>query len=200
MAKKPALARKNPQPTVTSTKSSEIDDSTTPLNGISLRSGSMVISGEKTKKYNTMKLVEVPKIADRYNVSNAAVAAISTATLVDAGLITKDDMLLVCDKNKVRRARQNQREVQMKNLSFEGIRAIYFDGKIDTQTLVFENGRKKVGKEDHISFVQQPGSFFIGHKTIPTGSSLAHLNAMKEIIEEKSIPPDDMMHSEVMAR
>lgn len=192
------ISAKKTETTATKKVSKRTVSATKPLEGIetvsnaiSIRSRDVVYSELKTKKYNMMKLVEVPKAADRYNVSNAAAAAISTAALVDAGLVNKENMLLVCDRNKVQRARQMQRETQLNSISFDKIRAIYFDGKID-DTLVYENGKKKSVKEDHISFLQQPGSYFIGNKAIPNGTAVAHLNAMKEILEEKSILPEDI--------
>ena len=47
--------------------------------------------------------------ADRFSVSNRAAASISTATLVDYGIISSSDSTLVIDHHKVWRARQKLR-------------------------------------------------------------------------------------------
>ena len=41
--------------------------------------------------FNMTDLRELPKICDRFNVSDRVGAAVATATLVDYGLITSDD-------------------------------------------------------------------------------------------------------------
>lgn len=85
-------------------------------------------------------------------------------------MISSNDKHFVVDRCKVRRNRQKWREMQLNSLNYDNIQGLYFDGRID-QTLTFENGVKKTAKKDHISFVQQPNSFFIGHKTVDCGKA-----------------------------
>ena len=65
--------------------------------------------------------------ADRFGVSDRAAAALATATLIDVGMIKKDDDRLVIDRSKVRRERQKVRQ-SMKGGKCGAITSIYFDG------------------------------------------------------------------------
>lgn len=51
---------------------------------------------------------------------------------------------------------------------------------------------EKTVRMEHIAFVQQPNSLFIGHKTVANGSSEALANAIKEIVADKLIPIDEI--------
>lgn len=136
---------------------------------------------------NMVELTEIAKSADRFGVSHRATAAIATAVLVDFGLITEDDQHLIIDHHKVFRAREKLRNQQMQSLTFDDIEALYFDGKKD-MTKVFKNNTIRLQEEDHISFVQQPKSYFIGHKTVERGNADAICNAIETILKDKEIP------------
>ena len=73
--------------------------------------------------------------ADRFSVSNRAAAAISTATLVDYGIISSFDNTLVIDHHKVWRARQKLRRDLKKAaiVNDENITELFFDGRKDIQ-------------------------------------------------------------------
>lgn len=75
------------------------------------------------------------------------------------------------------------------NISYEGIQALYFDGRGDS-TIEYENGRIKTTKEEHISFVEEPNSYFIGHTTVPDKSSRTLGNSIDAFVTEKSIPEE----------
>lgn len=53
----------------------------------------------------------VAKILDRYGISDRAGASIVSATLQDLGFINEDDTANVIDRNKIRRARANTRNL-----------------------------------------------------------------------------------------
>lgn len=139
-----------------------------------------------TKHYNKVDLCEVSKAADRYGVSDRAAAAIATATLIDFGIITAQDRQFIIDRNKIRRNREKIRAEQMKSLSFDGIQALFFDGRKDS-TKVHENNAIKMIKEEHISFVQEPNSFFICHKAIHSGTADSVCDAIESIFDENNI-------------
>lgn len=42
-------------------------------------------------------------------------------------------------------------------------------------------------KEEHISFFQQPGSFFIGHKSVENSAADTIVAVIETLLEEKSI-------------
>lgn len=137
--------------------------------------------------YNMVELNEVSKAADRYSISDRAAAAIATATLIDFGLISANDNQLIIDRNKIRRSREKIRTRQMQNLSFDGIQALYFDGRKDL-TKVYQNNAIKTVKEEHISFIQEPNSFYIGHKTPESGTADSICHTIESILHEKGIP------------
>lgn len=142
----------------------ELEDSSVPM--FNLRS--RVIETRSYKNgdaYNSVKLHEVAKIADRYNVHVTVAAAMATATLVDFAIVSPENKQLIVHRHKVHRSRKRLRKTQINQLTFDGIQGLYFDGRKD-QTLEFKNNAKKVIKEEHISFVQQPNSFYIGHKAV----------------------------------
>lgn len=163
------------------------------IRAINLRSRPIAFSDDNanSKRYNTLKLVEVAKVADRCNVSSRVAAQIATAALVDAGQISQNNKILVIDRMKVDRSRRRERENQLNSLLFEGIQGIYFDGRHD-ETIESRNGKIVTRKEDHISFVQQPESLYIGHKTVPNGTAHAIVTAMLQLMKEKSIQIDDI--------
>lgn len=139
-----------------------------------------------------VKLDEVVRIADRHAISNVATAELASAALVAFGLITTEDKHLVIDKSKVRRWRKHVRDAQVGSLSFDGIEGIYFDGRID-ETLALINGVKRVIKEDHISFIHQPNSQYIGHKAVTNGTARTILDALEELCVDKQISFDDIV-------
>lgn len=182
--------------------SNECDNDTncpiTPTTGISLRSRFIEVEygneneHQSQTKYNSVKMYELAKIADRYNVSDRVAAAIATAALIDFKLILPDNNLFVIDKNKVRRSREKIREEQTNNLSFEGIQALYFDGRNDDTLKKTENKALKTTKEEHISFVQQPCSYFIGHKSISNKKGVTMSNCIQNFVGEKEICERDI--------
>lgn len=76
-------------------------------------------------KRNYVKLVHTSKIADRYQLSNAAVAAVATAVLMDYEVVDAENTQKVVDPNKVRKNREIQRNSafhsQQKNQSLRSI-------------------------------------------------------------------------------
>lgn len=157
--------------------------------GMNLRSRFIEVKFDNFPHYNTVKLYQVPLAADRYNVSDQAAAAIATATLIDYGLVTPDSNLLVVDRKKVQRSRRSLGLIQSENLSFEGLHGFYFDGRGDI-TMVYENKSMKKVKEEHVSFVQEPHSYFIGHTTITNKTGRAIAESIDRFVTEKEIPKE----------
>ena len=70
--------------------------------------------------------------ADRGHGSDAFVASIVNATLIDLGLLTKDNQDIVVTRHKIRTARKTKREEMRKKNRVENIGQISclgFDGK-----------------------------------------------------------------------
>lgn len=155
--------------------------------GINLRSRRIEQTAQNVKWYNIVELFEVAKIADRYGLSDRAAAAISTAALIDFVIITANDKNFVIDRNKIHRSRLKLRTTQLEKLNFDDIEGLCMDGRKDITKVYKDNAIKKI-KEEHISFVQQPNSLFIGHKTVKSNAADDIVASIEEILDEKSIP------------
>ncbi len=120
-------------------------------------------------KYNTMNIDAVAMACDRFGISDTAGAVISTATLQSAGLVKEDNLQLVIDKNKVKRAREKIGQ-QLYSQRDDNIIGLYFDGRKD-RTMYMEISeddvpRKRFKKEEHISIIGEPFSKYLGHLSI----------------------------------
>lgn len=146
---------------------------------------------------NLLKLPTVSSLLDRFKVSSAIGAAISSATLVDVGLITKIDMSYVVDKCKIRRARDKHRKI-LTSMPFEKFEGLYFDGKKD-KTLVLSEDRSKrlVIVEEHVSLVKEPGSEYIGHISPNNTKAPTIVESISEFFELKG-DSDYMTNLKVM--
>lgn len=125
-------------------------------------------STSTTTNRNTLSLPTVGKICDRYGISSRSAAAIASAVLTDIGFVASDDLSLVVDKNKIRRARSKARVETSKDVSNIIVKSIYFDGRKD-KTLVNQKigdryHRKEISVE-HVSILAEPGSIYLGHVT-----------------------------------
>lgn len=140
-------------------------------------------------------MVPIPTIAleaDRYGVSNRAAAAISTATLVDYGIISLEDQINIVDHHKVWRARQQlRRAIRATPINNEEeTMAIFFDGRKD-MTLVKEKrgdkwySMKKI--EEHYVMIGEPGTFYLCHLTLERGTGSAIADSIHSSIEEMGI-------------
>lgn len=126
-------------------------------------------------KYNTMNIDAVAMVCDRYGISDTAGAAISSAALQSAGLIKEDDLQLIIDKNKLKRARENVCE-QLYLQRDDEIVGLYFDGRKDRtmNVEVSDDGiaRKRFKKEEHILVIGGPHSKYLGHIAVEHGKAV----------------------------
>jgi hypothetical protein len=102
--------------------------------------------------------------ADGFGISDRAVAAIVSATLVDFGI----EHMGPVDRNKIRRERKLLR-TSCKNADCR-ITGLYFDGRKD-RTLKLEGDRQTVISEEHISILSEPNSKYVDHCTPTSGSA-----------------------------
>lgn len=130
--------------------------------------------------------------ADRFGVSDRAAAALATATLIDVGMITKDDDRLVIDRSKVRRERQKVRQ-SMKEGKGGVITSIYFDGRKDrTLMKVKVNDRWYSDKksEEHCVVLTEPGGEYLTH-TIPSSSKATDIaTSIMDVMNDRNITDD----------
>lgn len=156
--------------------------------GVVLRSRNVDYTDEKanSKTYNTNKYPQVALVADRLNLTNRQTAQICNALLTDVGMLSSSNKTNALGAKKIDDARKRERELRLNESSFDDVQAVYCDGRKD-ETFEIINGARTLVQKEHISFVAEPGSFFIGHKTPSSGHSREVLKVLNEIITEKSI-------------
>ena len=108
----------------------------------------------------------------RYGASNRLTAAIATAALVDAGLVTEEDSILVIDHHKVKREKQklmNKLRLQAdKKYKEEDIYCILFEGRKNWTNMMQrdpETGKyyQYKEKQEHIVVTSEPGGEYLFH-------------------------------------
>ncbi|GBM55129.1 hypothetical protein AVEN_207018-1 [Araneus ventricosus] len=119
------------------------------------------------------KVLAAVRTWDRFGISDRAGAAIVSAALQDVGIISESNVLNVAERNKIRlggtKARTTLLSQVIKYYDHDQF-GLYFDGRKD-RTLSMEDNRRKVIREEHISFVKEPGSVYIGHVTVNFGTA-----------------------------
>ena len=118
---------------------------------------------------------DVAVMSDRTGVSDRVAATLASAVLEDSGLVNTDDLSLVVDRSRIRRARKRTRmeKTKQQNLK-EPIESVYFDGRKDTtkvSEIVESKQYVKCVQEEHVTLVQEPDSHYLGHITPMTGSA-----------------------------
>ena len=130
----------------------------------------------KTPRLKKHCLRNVALQADGFGVSDRAVAAIVSATLIDFGL----EHLGPVDRNKIRRERKSLRSA-CKNTGCR-ISGLYFDGRKD-RTLKLVGGRQTVLSEEHISILSEPGSRYVDHATPSSGSAKSIAESILDTVD-----------------
>ncbi|KAB7504140.1 hypothetical protein Anas_12113 [Armadillidium nasatum] len=126
---------------------------------------------------NRRELRTLAEACDRYQISDRAGAAIASSVLVDFGLITRDKMQNVIDKNKLRRERNKLRKERQKEEKnwFGNITGIGFDGRRDATLQISElNGKYYTSTilEDHYVITGEPGDFYLDHFSPESGKGI----------------------------
>ena len=126
-----------------------------------------------TEGHNTYRYPNVSLLADRYNLSDKAVAAICNGLLKDMGLLNDRNKL---DRKKISRERHRHRKeaINVLDESAQNLVCIGFDGRKDRtktiSTLISEEGstQKNIIKEvteEHISITMEPSGTYMDHVT-----------------------------------
>lgn len=131
---------------------------------------------EDTCERNYTPIPSIAEAADRFDVSNTAAAAIASATLVDFGIVSRDNREKVIDKSKVWRERMKLRKikVELSNESAHFPKSIYFDGKKDKTRV----NMKAPVIEEHVVLIEEPGSLFLTHVCPQNGTAQEIFNEM----------------------
>jgi hypothetical protein len=144
------------------------------------------------------KLSHFALACDRTGVSDRAAALITSSILKDLSSVEDGEgktTTVVVDRSKVRRERTKQRTTLQQEIRSNKLYSIYFDGRKDS-TYVVETiegtGHKKKITEEHISLIEEPGSKYIGHLAMTTGSAEAICNAIVSYLEANNIATDKL--------
>lgn len=144
------------------------------------------VLSQSSTSYNMMDVNNVAITADRYDVSDTATAAIVSAGFLDAGIVTKDNRILVVDRSKIRRARVALRTSSVESLQAEELHAFFFDGRKDL-SLKNQFGRVRKVVQDHISMVREPRSLFLSHVTVDEGGARCLADTIWNRLLDKNI-------------
>ena len=149
----------------------------------------------KTQK--RIKLTNTAAISDRFGTSVRETAAISSAILLDYGIVTPENQSCVIDKSKVAREKANLRRQTTENAEKQTteLRGLYFDGRKDKTLFQVKEGSKyyrKLLTEEHVSLVGEPGSQFVGHVSPSSGSAVAIVESIVDNLEQKKISTEKL--------
>ena len=122
----------------------------------------------ETHQQNRTPLPSVAEVVCRGGGSRRFAAAIVTATLIDYGIITKDNKSQITTKDKIQREIDrciNSQEMQIDE--DKPIKCVFFDGRNDSTKVMLEDERGKkypsTVREEHITMTSEPGGTYIGH-------------------------------------
>lgn len=160
---------------------------------ITLRNGRTLVPRAEGNKRNYVKLTKTAKVADRYHIPNTIVAAVASAVLEDHKVIDATNKQHVIDPNKVARNREIVRKCAIENQERNRapVIGLYFDSRCD-DTKVRVGNKTIIQKEDHMSMVSHPGSFYLGHVTTPKKCAPSASQDMWSYIEKHSIDTEDL--------
>lgn len=134
-----------------------------------------------------VNLTAFARECDRYGVSDRSAASLSSALLQDLGIINEQDTSKIIDRNKVRREREKHRK-ELQNENMEVVEALYFDGRKDKSLTQTKKGDKyyySIITEEHISLVKEPGSIYLGHLAVSSGSAVVIKDAILDFFNRK---------------
>ena len=137
-------------------------------------------SGMETADFNFERLTNTALAADRFGLSNRAVAAIINGFQEDIGRITENNTSLTVDPKKVWRERNRLRLESAEKREHDygkDFRALYFDGRKDLTAM----GQSTTTMEEHVAVVAEPGGQYIGHFTPETGRAMDQAKVLDSI-------------------
>lgn len=138
--------------------------------------------GEELQTQNTAALTNTALAADRYGLSNRAVAALINAFQTDIGRVTTGESALLVDPKKVwrerNRVRQESAQSRANQQSSGALKALYFDGRHDETSAGPGAG---MVQEEHVAVVAEPGSEYVSHFTPASGRALDQVNELVNI-------------------
>lgn len=149
----------------------------------------------KVKKVKSLEYSQLASACDRTGVSDRAAAIIASSVLHDNARCSETNPALVVDRSKLRRTRRKHRDFlnEKQTTECQTVVGLYFDGRKDATLKQIEVGGKLIKKtvqEEHISIIKEPGSTYLGHISVKTGSAQAIANGLHDFITEKGVPTE----------
>ena len=156
----------------TSTSADSTDDSDEPA-AVGTQDPDFEAAHNETSDRNNDTLRLTAMAADRYGVSNRAVAAIVNAFQMDVGRVTSEDESLLVAPKKIWRARNQARKELTKEaaeaVTESGLTSLYFDGRKDKTCADYTSATET---EEHVVVLSEPDSLYVSHFTPQSGSAL----------------------------
>lgn len=126
-------------------------------------------------KYNVPRnqnLTNFVTECDRFCVSDRVAAALASSLLKDFNITNSEGDVIVIDKNKIRRKRQINREMLVKNnCNIDYIKSFSFDSKKNRVLFSYKTDdnrlHPRLRSESDIVFLKHPGSIFLGYAVAP---------------------------------
>lgn len=104
----------------------------------------------------------------------------------DLKVLTPNDKRMIIDRNKLRCARQKQRNLLQKMEESQTIRILYFDGRKDKTLIPVQESdgfsHRRTICEEHISIISKPHSLHFAHVT-PSNSTAKDIFIVTEMFE-----------------
>ena len=128
--------------------------------------------------------------ADRFDVSNRVAVAISTAALVDFGVVSAENRTHIIDSRNVCRVRQELKKNVSKEEVFlqNDVSAIFFDGSKDLTLFkekVDDRWYSKTRKEDHYVLVGEPKMVYLDHITFERGTGAEIVDGLHKYVKNE---------------
>ena len=131
---------------------------------------------------------------DRFQISDRAASALSSAFLRDLKIVTPEKTQMLIDKSKVRRERFKQRRALQSSdcaLASKSMQGLYFDSRKDkTLIQVTElDGKRhqRTIREEHISIVSEPESKYFDHVTPGSGKAKDIASEILSLLNKRSV-------------
>ncbi|GBP60289.1 hypothetical protein EVAR_91571_1 [Eumeta japonica] len=156
---------------------------------IQIQSRASSIKSESTSIKTAVDYALLSKTCDGFGVLDRAGTAIASVVLHASNL-------QVIDKNKLRRERKKTREIVTSQQNLSLIPALYFDGRKDQTSTIFEKDGKRYRRrilEEHISLIKEPDSKFLGYVTPASGTAKFLEQEIFNFFMNKDISMDDLI-------
>src|SRR6218665_2706222 len=114
---------------------------------------------------------------------------VSSAVLVDVGIMNEQDSCMVIDPSKIRRERQKSRKSLQSN-AITTVEGLYFDDRKDktrNQIIKGDQFHPITETEEHIVLIREPDSEYLGHLKTSSGTILHLTRSILDFVDQNKI-------------